>query len=97
MRPMLNRMLTLQMIHCFTGIMYNVDSPFAQRHGQSAWASTDVVMGLVGVALSGLLLSAGLMESLVLYPALMGASVALLGHGGVITVSMTTRVSGPPT
>jgi len=75
----------LQMAYCFTGIMYNVGSMLAQRNGQAAWASTDAVMGVVGVALYGLFLSAGLMKNLSLYRVLMGASVVLLGYGGVIT------------
>jgi len=41
-------------------------------------------MGVVGVALYGLFLSAGLMKNLTLYRVLMGASVVLLGYGGVI-------------
>ena len=86
MRPIpLNRLLMLQMAYCFTGIMYNVGSMLAQRNGQAAWASTDAVMGVAGVALYGLFLSAGLMNNLTLYRVLMGASVVLLGYGGVIT------------
>lgn len=80
----LNRLLMLQMAYCFAGIMYNVGSLLAQRNGQPAWASTDAVMGVVGVALYGLFLSAGLMKSLTLYRVLMGVSVVLLGYGGVI-------------
>ncbi|HXH86321.1 MAG TPA: hypothetical protein VNI35_05810, partial [Nitrospira sp.] len=79
----LNRLLMLQMAYAFTGIMYNVGSLLAVRNGQPAWASTDAVMGVVGVALYGLFLSAGLMKSLTLYRLLMGASVVLLGYGGV--------------
>jgi len=75
----------LQMAYCFAGIMYNVGSLLAQRNGQAAWASTDAVMGVAGVALYGLFLSAGLMKHLTLYRVLMGASVVLLGYGGVIT------------
>jgi len=75
----------LQMAYCFTGIMYNVGSLLAQRNGQAAWASTDPVMGVVGVALYGLFLSAGLMKNPTLYRVLMGTSVVLLGYGGVIT------------
>ena len=85
MRPTLNRLLMLQMAYCFTGIIYNVGSMLAQRNGQPAWASTDAVMGVAGVALYGLFLSAGLMKNLTLYRLLMGASVVLLGYGGVIT------------
>jgi len=80
----LNRLLILQMAYCFSGIMYNVGSLLAQRNGQPAWASTDAVMGVAGVALYGLFLSAGLMKNLTLYRVLMGASVVLLGCGGVI-------------
>ena len=86
MRPIpLNRLLMLQMAYCFTGIMYNVGSMLALRNGQAAWASTDAVTGAAGVALYGLFLSAGLMKNLTLYRVLMGASVVLLGYGGVIT------------
>jgi len=81
----LNRLLILQMAYCFAGIMYNVGSLLAQRSGLPAWASTDAVMGVVGVALYGLFLSAGLMKNLTLYRVLMGASVVLLGYGGVVT------------
>jgi hypothetical protein len=65
--------------------MYNVGSMLAVRNGQPAWASTDAVMGVVGVALYGLFLSAGLMKNLTLYRVLMGVSVVLLGYGGVVT------------
>lgn len=86
MRPIpLNRLLMLQMAYCFAGIMYNVGSLLAQRNGLPAWASTDAVMGVAGVALYGLFLSAGLMKSPALYRLLMGTSVVLLGYGGVIT------------
>lgn len=86
MRPIpLNRLLMLQMAYAFTGIMYNVGSLLAQRSGQPAWASTDAVMGVAGVALYGLFLGAGLMKSLTLYRVLMGVAVVLLGYGGVIT------------
>jgi hypothetical protein len=86
MRPMpLNRLLMLQMAYAFVGIMYNVGSLLAQRNGQPAWASTDAVMGVAGVALYGLFLSAGLMKSLILYRVLMAVAVVLLGYGGVIT------------
>ena len=52
MRPIpLNRLLMLQMAYAFAGIMYNVGSMLALRNGQPAWASTDVVMGVAGVAL----------------------------------------------
>ncbi|HXH85960.1 MAG TPA: hypothetical protein VNI35_03995 [Nitrospira sp.] len=74
----------LQMAYCFTGIMYNVGSLLAQRSGLPAWASTDAVMGIVGVALYGLFLSAGLMKNLTLYRVLMGVCVALMGYGGVV-------------
>jgi len=84
-RIALNRLLMLQMVYAFTGIMYNVGSLLALRNGKPAWASTDAVMGVAGVALYGLFLSAGLMKRLTLYRVLMGASVVLLGYGGVIT------------
>ena len=80
----LNRLLMLQMAYAFFGIMYNVGSLLDQRNGQLAWASTDAVIGVAGVALYGLLLSAGLMKNLTLYRVLMGASVVLLGYGGVL-------------
>ena len=86
MKPIpLNRLLMLQMAYCFAGIMYNVGSLLAQRSGQAAWASTDAVMGVTGIALYGFFLSAGLMKNLTLYRVLMGASVVLIGYGGVIT------------
>ena len=75
----------LQMAYCFTGIMYNVGSLLAQRNDEPAWASTDAVIGVAGMALYGLFLSAGLMKRLTLYRVLMVASVLLLGYGGVIT------------
>ena len=86
MRPMpLNRLLMLQMGYAFAGIMYNVGSLLAQRNLEPAWASTDAVIGVAGMALYGLFLSAGLMKRLTLYRVLMVASVFLLGYGGVIT------------
>ena len=81
----MNRLLMLQMAYAFIGIMYNVGSLVDQRNGQPAWASTDAVMGVVGVALYGLFLSAGLMKNLIFYRVLMGVSVVLLGYGGVVT------------
>lgn len=42
-------------------------------------------MGVAGVALYDLFLSAGLMRNPILYRVLMGASVVLLDYGGVIT------------
>ena len=80
----MNRLLMLQMVYCFTGIMYNVGSLLAQRSGLPAWASTDAVTGVAGVALYGLFLSSGLMKSLTLYRILMAASLVLFGYGGVI-------------
>ena len=80
----LNRLLMLQMLYCFGGILYNVFSLLAQRNGQQAWASTDAVTGVAAVALYGLFLSAGLMKSPTLYRILMAASVILFGYGGVI-------------
>lgn len=56
----------------FAGIMYNVGSLLARRSGPPAWATTDAVMGVAGVALFGLFLSAGLMKRLTLYRILMG-------------------------
>jgi hypothetical protein len=84
-RIALNRLLMLQMAYAFAGIMYNVGSLLAQRSGLPAWASTDAVVGVAGVALYGLFLSTGLMKNLTLYRVLMGVSVLLLGYGGVIT------------
>ena len=75
----------LQMLYCFAGIMYNVGSILVVRNGQIAWASTDAVMGIAGMSLYGLFLSAGLMKNLSLYRVLMGVSVIVLGYGGVIT------------
>jgi len=80
----LNRLLILQMVYCFIGIMYNVGSLLAQRNGQQAWASTDAVVGVAGIALYGLFLGAGLLKNLTLYRVLMSVSVFLLGYGGII-------------
>lgn len=86
MKPIpLNRLLILQMIYCFLGIMYNVGSLLALRSGQPAWASTDPVMGVAGIALYGFFLAAGLMKSQILYRVLMTLAVVLLGYGGVVT------------
>ena len=79
-----NRLLILQMIYCFAGIMYNVGSLLALRNGQPAWASTDAVFGVFGMSLYGLFLSSGLMKNLTLYRVLMGLSVILYGYGGVL-------------
>lgn len=84
MRLKLNSLLMLQMAYCFAGIMYNVGSLLAQRSGQAAWASTDAVTGVAGVALYGLFLSAGLLKNLTLYRALMAFSVVSLGYGGIV-------------
>lgn len=82
--PPLNRLLILQMVYCYAGIMYNVCSLLAVRGGQQAWASTDAVMGAAGIALYGLFLSTGLMRNLTLYRVLMGLCVVLIGYGGVV-------------
>lgn len=81
----LNRLLMLQMAYAFAGITYNVGSLLAQRGGLPPWATTDAVMGVAGMSLYGLFLSAGLMKSLILYRTLMAGAVALIGYGGVIT------------
>ena len=75
----------LQMAYAYVGIMYNVGSLLAVRNDLAAWASTDAVVGVAGMSLYGLFLAAGLMKNLSLYRVLMGASVVLLGYGGVIT------------
>lgn len=81
----LKRLLMMQMVYCFIGIMYNVGSLLALRNGQAAWAPTDAVIGGVGgMALYGLFLSTGLMKSVTLYRVLMGVCVALMGYGGVV-------------
>jgi len=80
-----NGLLMLQMAYCFIGIMYNVCSMLAVRNGQAAWASTDAVTGVAGVALYGLFLSAGLMKTLTLYRLLMWAAVVVIGYTGVVT------------
>jgi len=80
----LNRLLILQMVYCFVGIMYNVGSLLAQRSGHPAWASTDAVTGVAGVALYGLFLSTGLLRNLTLYRGLMAFSVVSLGYGGIV-------------
>lgn len=81
----LGRLLQLQMLYAFLGIMYNVGSMLALRSGQPGWASTDPVMGVVGMSLYGLSLSAGLMKSLILYRVLMAVAIVVLGYGGVLT------------
>ena len=83
-RIALNRLLMLQMFYCFGGIMYNVGSLLTLRNGQPAWASTDPVMGVVGMSLYGLFLSAGLMKSLTLYRVLMVVAIFMLGYSGVL-------------
>ena len=65
--------------------MYNVGSLLALRNDQPAWASTDPVMGVVGMSLYGLFLSAGLMKSPTLYRVLMAVAVVVLGYTGVLT------------
>lgn len=85
MRPItLYRLIMMQMAYCFTGIMYNVGSLVAQQNGLLAWASTDAVTGIAGVALYGLFLSTGLMKKLIFYRGLMVVSILLFGYGGVI-------------
>jgi len=79
-----NRLLMLQMLYCFCGIMYNVFSLLAVQNGQQAWASTDALAGVASVALYGLFLCTGLMKRLTLYRVLMGISVIVFGYGGVI-------------
>ncbi len=81
----INSLLMLQMQYCFWGIMYNVGSMLAVRNTQQAWASTDALIGVVVMALYGLLLSAGLINNLTLYRILMGLTVLVLGYGGFIT------------
>lgn len=81
----LNRLLMLQTAYAYVGVMYNVGSLLALRNDQAAWASTDAVTGVAGMSLYWLFVSAGLMKNPALYRLLMGASVALLGYGGVIT------------
>ena len=80
----LNRLLMLQMAYAYAGIMYNVGSLLALRNDLAAWASTDAVVGVAGMSLYGLFLATGLMKNLSLYRLLMGASVVLLGYGGVV-------------
>lgn len=79
----LGRLLQLQMLYAFLGIMYNVGSLLALRNGQPAWASTDLVMGVVGMALVGLFVAAGLFKNLILYRVLMAIAVVLAGYGGI--------------
>ena len=86
MKPMLlNRLLMLQMAYCFAGLMYNVGSLLALRKDQPGWASTDPVMGVVGMSLYGLFLSAGLTRRLTLCRVLMAVAIVVLGYGGVLT------------
>lgn len=85
MKPVpLHKLLIAQMFYGFAGIMYNVGSLLDQRAGQQSWASTDAVVGVAGIALYCLFLSAGLMNNKTLYRVLMAASVILLGYGGVL-------------
>nr|WP_319394501.1 hypothetical protein [uncultured Desulfobacter sp.] len=87
----LNKLLMSQTAYCFCGIMYNVCSLLAQRNGQQAWASTDAVTGVAGVALYGLFLGSGLMKNPTLYRLLMAVSVVLFGYGGVIVHLLNIR------
>jgi hypothetical protein len=80
----LNRLLILQMLYAYAGIMYNVGSLLAVRNGQAPWASTDAVIGVAAMSLYGLSLSTGLMKNLAIYRLLMIVSVLLFGYGGVI-------------
>ena len=84
-RLSLNRLLMLQMFYCFGGIMYNVGSLLALGNDQPAWASTDPVMGVVGMSLYGLFLSTGLMKNLTVYRVLMIVAIIVLGYSGVLT------------
>lgn len=59
-------------------------SLLALRNGQPAWASTDPVMGVVGMSLVGLFVAAGLFKNLILYRVLMAIAVVLAGYGGIV-------------
>ncbi|MCT4588840.1 MAG: hypothetical protein N4A71_13510 [Carboxylicivirga sp.] len=81
----LNRLLMLQMLYSFCGVMYNVGSLIAVRNGHQAWASTDALVGILIMSLYGLFISTGLLKSIKLYRVVMGVFVLLLGYGGVIS------------
>lgn len=83
-RIALNRLLMLQLVYSFTGVMYNVGSLLALRDGLPAYAPTDPVIGAAGMSLVALFVAAGLLENLVLYRVLMGIAVVLAGYAGVV-------------
>ena len=80
----LNRLLMLQLVYSFAGVMYNVGSLSALRNELPAWAPTDPVMGAGAMSLVGLFVAAGLLKNLTLYRVLMGIVVVLAGYGGVV-------------
>ena len=80
----LNRLLMLQLLYSFAGVMYNVGSLLALRSEQAAWAPTDPVMGAGAMSLVGLFVATGLLKNLGLYRVLMAVAVVLFGYGGVV-------------
>ena len=80
----LNRLLMLQLLYSFAGVMYNVGSLLALRNELPAWAPTDPVMGAGAMSLVGLFVATGLLQNLGLYRVLMAIAVVLAGYGGVI-------------
>lgn len=82
---LLNRLLMLQILYGYLGVMYNFGSLLALRNDEAVWSSTDPVMGVASMSLYILFICAGLMKKLTLYRVLMGAAVVLYGYGGVIT------------
>lgn len=81
----LSRLLQLQIVYAFLGVMYNLGSMVALRNSEPAWAPTDPVFGTFGMAMVALFVAAGLLKTLTLYRVLMGIAVILAGYGGVIT------------
>lgn len=80
----LNRLLMLQLLYSFAGVIYNVGSLLALRNELAAWAPTDPVMGAGAMSLVGLFVAAGLLKNLALYRVLMAIAVVLFGYGGVV-------------
>ena len=80
----LNRLIFLQIIYCAAGLLYNVASLLALRDGAAAWAPTDAVFGVVGMATYLLFVATAMLEQNVVYRFLMAIAVVLMGYNGVL-------------